>query len=163
MCCDCATSSFKVAHSLNGVGKISVQKCQLTVPGRFESLPQISDFVSNAARDAGLDEDDVFHVQMAVDEACSNVVEHAYGGNCQGDITLTCSLGSGSDFVITIHDTGYPFNPRSVPEPPMGVDLEDLPEGGLGLYFMRKLMDNIRFEFDSNEGNTLTMIKRIPS
>ncbi len=137
-----------------------MQKYQLVVPGRFESLPQIADFVGQAVRQVGFEEDDVFHVQMAVDEACSNVIEHAYGGECSGDITLTCGLEQGSDLVITIRDTGCPFEPESVSEPPLGVDLEDLPEGGLGLYFMRKLMDDISFQFDPKNGNTLTMVKR---
>ncbi len=135
-------------------------KRQLVVPGRFKSLPQIADFIGQVAREAGLDEDNVFHVQMAVDEACSNIVEHAYGAHAQGDITLTCHFEPESDFVVEIHDTGLPFDPNSVPDPPLGVALEDLPEGGLGLYFMRKLMDALHFEFDAQLGNTLTMVKR---
>ena len=62
----------------------------LTVPGRFESLARISEFVTAAAKSAGLAEDDVFHVEMAVDEACSNVIEHAYSQQ-SGNIELTCS------------------------------------------------------------------------
>jgi serine/threonine-protein kinase RsbW len=44
----------------------------------------------------------------------------------------------------------------------MGADLESLPEGGLGLYFMRKLMDQVTFQFDEQNGNVLTMVKRRP-
>lgn len=134
-------------------------KCCLTVPGQFDCLEQIADFVSQATRDAGFSEDDVFHIQMAVDEACSNVIEHAYC-KVQGDIMLTCSAEPDGDLVITIHDHGKLFDPRMVPEPPLGADLDDIPGGGLGLYFMRKLMDDVRFEFDPNHGNTLTMVKR---
>lgn len=140
-----------------------MQKYQLTVPGQFESLPQIADFIGQAARDAGFDEDQTFNIQMAVDEACSNIIEHAYGPTCRGDITLGCCLESGDDFVVTIHDTGQPFDPHSVPDPPLGVCLEDLQEGGLGLYFMRKLMDKIYFEFDRRHGNVLTMVKQRPT
>ncbi len=138
---------------------------RLIVPGRFDSLAQIAEFIGQAAREAGFNEDDVFHVQMAVDEACSNVVEHAYGPDQSGDIALTCCLEkeplSADTFVITIRDTGQPFDPPNVPAPPPATDLEDWPEGGLGMYFMHTLMDIVHFEFDPAGGNTLTMVKTL--
>jgi anti-sigma regulatory factor (Ser/Thr protein kinase) len=135
----------------------------LTVPGRFESLARISEFVTQVARDAGFDEDEVFHVQMAVDEACSNVIEHAYGQGVRGDITLICSDAQAGDLRIDIHDRGKPFDPDTVPSPQIAegaVDLDDMKAGGLGLFFMRKLMDEVTFRFDKQTGNQLTMVKR---
>jgi len=135
---------------------------RLTVPGRFESLAQISDFITRAARDAGLDEDGVFHVQMAVDEACSNVIEHAYAES-QGHIVVECVAEAGGDLRIEIRDQGRPFDPDSVPPPPVtngSVEVDEMKVGGLGLFFMRKLMDEVTFRFDAAMGNHLTMIKR---
>ncbi|HZY43108.1 MAG TPA: ATP-binding protein [Anaerolineae bacterium] len=133
----------------------------LTVPGRFESLARISEFVTAAAQSAGLDADDVFHVEMAVDEACSNVIEHAYEDQ-QGEIDLTCSTVEPGNLQIVILDHGQPFDPTTVPQPtfvdPSQIDV--MQEGGLGLYFMRKLMDDVHFEFVPSQGNKLTMIKR---
>jgi serine/threonine-protein kinase RsbW len=139
-----------------------VDECCLTVPGRFEYLAQIADFIEVTARDAGWSDDDIYRVQMAVDEACSNIIEHAYGSGWQGDIKLSCRVQAEGDLVISIHDAGRPFDPTLVPEPPMGSDWENLPEGGLGLYFMRRLMDQVTFHFDEQNGNTLTMLKRRP-
>jgi serine/threonine-protein kinase RsbW len=137
------------------------QAQHLTVPGRFECLSQIAEFVTQAARDAGLGDDDVFHVEMAVDEACSNVIEHAYA-DVSGDIELTCAAPEVGCLEVVIHDHGQPFDPDHVPQPRAGddVNLEAMQEGGLGLYFMRKLMDDVRFEFQPGHGNTLTMVKR---
>ena len=135
----------------------------LRVPGRFESLAEIADFITRVARDAGFDEDDVFRVQMAVDEACSNVVEHAYGPNRAGDILISCRVDGNGDLRVDIYDQGRPFNPDVVPEPQVGADLLDVDEmkvGGLGLFFMRKLMDEVTFHFDERVGNHLTMVKR---
>ncbi len=133
----------------------------LTVPGRFESLARISEFVTAAAHSAGLDADDVFHVEMAVDEACSNVIEHAYEDR-RGEIELTCSTVEPGNLEIVILDHGRPFDPTSVPQPtfadPSKIDV--MQEGGLGLYFMRKLMDDVHFEFVPSQGNKLTMLKR---
>lgn len=137
------------------------ERC-LTVPGRFESLSEIAEFVTSMVREAGWDEHEIFHVQMAVDEACSNIIEHAYGQDKAGEVTLTCCVETQGDLVIKIHDHGKPFDPASVPEPAIGVELENLPEGGLGLYFMRKLMDEVTFRFDTKHGNELTMVKRRP-
>jgi serine/threonine-protein kinase RsbW len=134
----------------------------LSVPGQFEQLVQIAEFVTQAAREAGLTDDDVFHVEMAVDEACSNIIEHAYADR-SGDIDLICSSSAPGAFEITIHDSGRTFNPDGVAAPPLNVpaDVDDLNEGGLGLYFMRKLMDEVRFEMVAGQGNTLTMTKRL--
>ncbi len=144
---------------MTGIGMEHTQ--QLTVPGRFEYLAQIADFITQAARAAGLNDDDVFHVEMAVDEACSNIMEHAYRHQA-GDIELTCSMSEPGRLDIIIHDHGDSFNPESVPWPVVNdpTDLDNLTEGGLGLYFMRKLMDEVWFEFKPEHGNTLYMSKR---
>lgn len=144
-----------------------VAKRTLTVPGRFDQLARISDFVTRAAREAGFGEDDVFHIQMAVDEACANIVEHSYGPKRSGDIDLTCFGRIDGEFRIEIADKGEPFDPNSVPLPQISKDknetgLDDIQVGGLGLYFMRKLMDEVTFEFDA-DGNRLVMIKRRPA
>ncbi len=137
------------------------QSQQLIVPGRFEHLTEIATFVTQAAREAGLDDDEVFHVEMAVDEACSNIIEHAYASQA-GDIQLACSSPAAGQFEIVIRDSGRPFDPAEVPPPNVDApdDLDNLNEGGLGLYFMRKLMDEVRFEFVPGQGNRLTMTKR---
>jgi serine/threonine-protein kinase RsbW len=136
-----------------------LKRC-LTVPGRFESLAQIAEFVGETVRAADWNDDEVYHVQMAVDEACSNVMEHAYSPGWPGDIDLTCCIQDEGDLIISIRDSGQPFDPSAVPDPPIGADLESLPEGGLGLYFIRRLMDQVTFQFDQENGNVLTMVKR---
>ena len=135
----------------------------MRVPGRFESLAQISNFITQAARDAGFNEDDVFHIQMAVDEACSNVIEHAYGEGASGDIDLSCQATHNGDLRVDIRDNGKPFDPDEIPDPQIGsgrVDLDAMKVGGLGLFFMRKLMDEVTFSFDAATGNHLVMLKR---
>jgi len=82
--------------------------------------------------------------------------------DAQGEIQVSCCIRDQGDLVVSVRDTGRPFDPTVVPEPPIGADLENLSEGGLGLYFMRKLMDEVTFRFDEHEGNVLTMVKRRP-
>jgi serine/threonine-protein kinase RsbW len=130
----------------------------LTVSSDVTNLENIANFVTRAAQQANLDEQDVFAVQLAVDEACTNIIEHAYAGT-SGDIYLTCEVEPGQ-CVITIRDKGQPFDPEAVPLPDLAGNLEDRQVGGLGLYFMRKLMDEVHFSFDPEEGNQVIMIKR---
>lgn len=128
-------------------------------PGRFDSLSKISGFVVDAAGAAGLDADAVYAVEMAVDEACTNIIEHAYGGEGQGDIECTCQINH-NELTVTLRDYGCPFEPSDVPEPDIDAALEDRQEGGLGLYLIQKLMDEVHFEFTADFGNILTMVKR---
>ncbi len=131
----------------------------LVVPGEFEHLSQIADFIDQVGREAGFDDDVIFHVQMAVDEACSNIIEHAYGPDQEGDIALHCLCRDG-EWIVTLKDYGRAFDPSKVPTPSLGTDLEAIQAGGLGLYFMHQLMDEVHFAFDEEKGNELRMVKR---
>lgn len=131
---------------------------KLIVRGRYENIPTITSFVGEAAEAAGLGDSGVFHCQMAVDEACTNVIEHAYGGEDVGDIQITCTVQPGS-CEIEVYDQGKPFVPDEVPQPKTQTSIEDLKPGGIGLHIMRQVMDEIDFAFDDN-GNRLYMVKR---
>src|SRR3972149_3079191 len=127
-------------------------------PGKFESLSKISKFVANAAKKAGLGDKATYAVQLAVDEACSNIIEHSYRGEGIGDIQCTCQV-SDHGLTVILRDRGYPFKPEGVPEPKKNAALKNLPPRGAGLYLMRKLMDKVNFEFTADSGNVLTMVK----
>jgi serine/threonine-protein kinase RsbW len=135
-----------------------VRQTQMTVPGRYDCVAEVCEKCAEVAREAGLDEDAVFHVEMAVDEACTNIIKHAYGGEDKGTIEMSCCVDD-EKLIVTLHDHGQEFDPSAVPPPKVGGDVEEVAVGGLGLYFMRKLMDEVHFEFDPRTGNTLTMVK----
>ena len=132
----------------------------LCVPGRFESLDALREFAGEAAREAGLDKDGVYAVQLAVDEACSNIIEHGYGSEDQGDIECNCVVEP-SCVTVTIQDQGEQFDPTCAPQPDTACALQDRQAGGLGLFLIHKLMDDVRFEF-TGSGNTVTLVKRQP-
>jgi serine/threonine-protein kinase RsbW len=127
--------------------------------GQYTSLEEIADFIAQAAQDAGFDDKGIYAIKLAVDEACSNIIEHGYGGEGHGDICCHYTVLQ-DGLKIIIQDWGNSFNPEEVPEPNFNVDLCDLQPRGAGLYFMKNLMDEIHFEFDTDDGNLLTMIKR---
>ncbi|MEN9935056.1 MAG: hypothetical protein RLZZ387_1635 [Chloroflexota bacterium] len=132
----------------------------LTVPARLESLALISDFIIEATTAAGLDDHAAWQVQLAVDEAATNVIQHGYLPESDGVIDLAWRV-DGPNFVVTLHDFGRRFNPDDVPPPDLDSPLEERQAGGLGIYLMSRLMDSVRYEFDDHRGNLLTMTKHI--
>lgn len=132
----------------------------ITVPAALESLARISDFISDATARAGLDDHAAWQVQLAVDEAATNIIQHGYDAGQPGEIELSWRV-DGVEFAVTLRDRGRRFNPEAVPAPDITSPLEERQAGGLGLYLMNRLMDTVRFEFGEAQGNTLTMTKRI--
>lgn len=131
----------------------------LTVPAHVESLALISEFITEATARAGMDEHTAWQVQLAVDEASTNIIQHGYSER-EGVVELSWRI-DGSDFVVALHDFGRRFNPDDVPPPDITSPLEERQTGGLGIYLMTRLMDSVRYEFDDKRGNLLTMTKRL--
>ncbi len=119
------------------------------------------DCVADWAEAMGFDDKTVYELRLAVDEACANVIHHAYGGMEAGDMEVTCCLNDGA-LTIKVRDWGQAFDPDSVPEPNVDAPLEERSLGGLGLFLMKQVMDGVEFTFDAKLGNELVMIKRAP-
>lgn len=128
-------------------------------PGRFDSLPKIGAFVEQAARAAGLDDKAIYAVELAVDEACSNIIDHAYGGEGIGEVECSVRVSQGQ-LTVVLEDHGRPFDPKNIPAPELKVPIEKLKPRGVGFFLMRKMMDEIHYEYTSDGGNRLTMTKR---
>ncbi len=105
-----------------------------------------------------MDDFAVYAVELSMDEACTNVIEHAYEGKDGGDIECTCDTDE-KNLTIIIHDHGKSFDPASIVPPDLNADLDARPVGGLGIFLMKRLMDEVRFEPMGDAGNILTMIK----
>jgi serine/threonine-protein kinase RsbW len=132
----------------------------ITVPATLDSLAAISEFITDATARTGLDDHAAWQVQLAVDEAATNIIQHGYGEAAAGDIYLEWRL-EGGQLIVTLRDNGRGFNPDDVPAPDITSPLEERQAGGLGLYLMNKLMDSVLFEFGGKAGNVLIMSKRI--
>lgn len=127
-------------------------------PGKYDSLVRIGDFVRKIAEDAGFERFAIYSIEMAVDEACSNIIEHAYGGEEKGNIQCTCSVNE-ENLTITLRDQGKTFDLTKVPSPNLSKNIEDREAHGLGLYFIRQWMDEVTFTSSEGE-NIFVMVKR---
>ncbi|MBM3119749.1 MAG: ATP-binding protein [Chloroflexi bacterium] len=128
----------------------------MRIDAKLENLSVIADFISSSMGQLGIDAG-VFEVQTAADEACTNIIKYAYAEE-GGIINITCEVRD-NNFVVTIKDKGKPFDPSSVLPPDLETDVDKRRIGGLGIYLMRKLMDDVSYSFDAEKGNTLVMRK----
>jgi len=133
---------------------------ELEVKAKLKNLAVIDDFINESMKQLGMNKDETLQVRLAVNEACTNIIQHAYSGESEKPIIILCSM-SGNECVIEIRDWGKPFDPDSVPLPDTESDLFERKEGGVGIFLMRQMMNDVRYVFRSGRYNELRMIKHI--
>ena len=132
---------------------------ELSLGAEPTKLADIRAFVEETGQGLGLDETAIYALQLAVDEACTNIIMHAY--DTQGG-HIKVQIKSVGDWVeVVIRDWGEAFDPELVPSPDVDAPLEERRLGGMGLFLMQQMMDRVDFEFSDRDGNTLTMAKRL--
>ena len=130
---------------------------ELRLPARADELKNIRSAVKTCAEQAGMGETCVQDVVMAVDEACQNVIRHAYGEGRSGDLLLEVDR-DGDTLVFCLKDFAPPVDPTKV----RPRDLDDVRPGGLGTHLIQEVMDSSSFVEDPPGcGNLLRMVKRI--
>jgi serine/threonine-protein kinase RsbW len=127
-------------------------------PASFEHLDEIRGFVGQAAREAGFSDKIVYSIQLAADEAASNIIEHAYAGHPDQSFELRCELND-DRLVMTFLDQGNSFDFSKVETPDVTADLAERKIGGLGIFLMHRLMDAVDYKV-TDSGNFLTLVKR---
>ncbi|HTS16772.1 MAG TPA: ATP-binding protein [Verrucomicrobiae bacterium] len=143
----------------------STNKLCLQTPGHESYLPQIRVIVGDLAHKVGFDEQEVAKIEMAVDEACSNVVKHAYSPDkewcwqhCDPEIRLDIRT-DGRRLVIEINDHGQRFDFASYRPADIEHRLREMKHNGYGIFIMRNFMDEVQYNFSEQTGNTLRMVK----
>ncbi len=132
----------------------------LQVPSSTENLAMIRDFVTNIAEQAGLTPGEVAQIELAVDEACANVMEHAYGRDITKEVSVRATL-DGDAVEINVIDTGQGFDPATVKQLELDKLISNRKSGGLGMRLMKKFMDEVHYEMIPGKKNELRMIKRL--
>lgn len=127
-------------------------------PARHDQLIAISAFVMDAVKESPFDSRQRYAIDLAVDEACSNVIDHAYAGDKQGEIRISLDLTE-IGLRIIIQDDGVPFDPDCVAEPDLTSPLETRCERGLGIYLIHEVMDEASWDFSTPGVNQLTLVK----
>jgi serine/threonine-protein kinase RsbW len=131
---------------------------ELVVKSTTENLSSIRNFVKDTTSLAGLSADIASKVILAVDEACTNIIKHAYKYSPNG--TITIKLNSDLKKVsIKIIDDGGHFNPNAVPDPDLPKLQKEKKSGGLGMFLMKKLMDEVKYKNLPDNRNQVLLVK----
>ena len=136
------------------------RKFTLHVPSSTENLALIREFVASVGMQAGLTEDEVAKIELAVDEGCANVIEHAYGHDLTKEVVVRAIVDE-DKLWIKVVDTGRGFDPSKVPDEDLQHLVEQRKSGGLGMRLMKTLMDEVYYEIVPGEKNELNMMKRL--
>ncbi|HYR53196.1 MAG TPA: SpoIIE family protein phosphatase [Candidatus Dormibacteraeota bacterium] len=134
------------------------RRFQLRVPAEDRHLAEIRDFIQEVGEKIQIPGKILANTKLAVDEACTNVVKHGYKGRT-GYLEVVVT-GNQKEFSIEIQDQGESFDLRNVKSPDLKMYVETRKRGGLGVFLMNQLMDEVRYR-GSPEGNVLSMSKRL--
>ena len=134
-------------------------KFSFTVSAEIANIPLITDSIADYLTSAGVITDIIPDIELAVDEAVTNIVLHGYKKG-PGTIAITCTI-TGTAVQIAIRDSAPAFNPLTIPPPDISADLADRVAGGMGIFLIRKVMDGVEYEYTEGQ-NVLTMEKKVP-
>jgi serine/threonine-protein kinase RsbW len=141
---------------------MALPRNQIRIHARLEDIRTAIQFVREAGQRAGLDDRALHHCQLAVDEACTNIIEHNYEPD-QGDLRINIRCGQDAQvFWIEVVDSGRAFDPLQQAAPDPTINLAERQHGGWGVFFIRKIMDDVVYERRSGH-NHLRMSKRLPN
>ncbi|WP_025026351.1 anti-sigma B factor RsbW [Caldalkalibacillus mannanilyticus] len=135
---------------------------ELKIPARAEYVGVVRLLISGVANRQGFSYDDIEDMKIAVAEACTNAITHAYKGH-EGQIIVGCTVYS-DRIEIMVVDHGESFNLEQIEGKKRPIDhhapIEDLTEGGLGLFLIDTLMDKVEICNDSGIVIIMTKYKR---
>jgi len=135
------------------------QRFQITRAAELESLPVFRAFITDCCAQANVSGDPVLALKLAVDEACTNIIQHGYQGMDPGSIILSFRIAA-DQIQVQITDFGHVFEPVEVDQPDAQAALDQGKLGGFGWYLIQQSMDSVAYQA-TEEGNMLTFTKRL--
>ncbi len=142
--------------------KTQVSHSSKRILSRTDYLFEVREFVGEAARAFGFSEEDTANIVLAVDEACTNIIKHAYQYATDKEIEVSI-FPQDRSFEIRIYDSGKSFDPSTIRQPDLKEHIGHRKRGGLGVYMMKKLMDKVEYNFHKGKRNEVRLIKYLSS
>jgi serine/threonine-protein kinase RsbW len=118
---------------------------------RLENLNEFLSFIGSCAEKKGFNKDSLNRIHLVMEEALVNVMQHAYAEPA-GQAEVRCLESDGPALIIEIRDQGLSFDPLQLPQPDLKADIAERKIGGMGVFFIRKMTDQVRYhrEDDTN-------------
>lgn len=131
-------------------------KKHMKIDGHLDQIERVGRFIQEAAQEAGFDEMESYACELAVSEACENIILHGYGDDSTGEIEVSVQTEP-DNITIELWDDAPPFDPANSPIK-LDPSMDDPPIGGLGLVIMHKVMDEM--EYHRREGRNQLRMRR---
>ena len=135
--------------------EINQEMIEVSIPHRAEYVSLIRLTVASVANSMGFDIEDIEDIKVALSEACSNAIMH--GGCNVNDNFLVQFLLEKAKLTISVSDFGKGYDEARIKEP----KIDELNEGGLGIFIIKSLMDDVHIDTGSNQGTSIRMIKNL--
>lgn len=132
---------------------------QKKMPAMLDSLYEIMDSVSGCAEKQNIRPERIDDIKLSLEEILVNIFNYAYPKDRTGDVEIACSLSDQGDFIVEIKDCGTPFDVLNAAEPDINAPIEDRRIGGLGIFFVKQFIDDVRYSREEN-CNVLTLAIR---
>jgi serine/threonine-protein kinase RsbW len=132
---------------------------QLRLKTQLAELARLAGETSRLGAVYHLQDEVIAHLNLVLEEVVSNIIRHGYRGREDGEVSLAIRI-SPEAIAVTVEDQGMPFNPLGLPDPDLTVPLEEREVGGLGVYLVRKLTDELDYRSEGGR-NILRMVMRI--
>ena len=146
-------------HYLNDNAQINNMARHLILHNDIQQIPQLAEFVETIAEEKNLDQATAMSLNLALEEAVTNVIVYAYPDGIDGLVDIEAYIREDHlEFIIS--DSGKPFDPTAAPQADVTLGVEDRKIGGLGIYLVRNIMDTVSYRYENGK-NILTMIKKI--
>lgn len=131
---------------------------RITRAAYLASLNDFREFIKeHCANMPGMNTEKLYDVQLAVDEACTNIISHGYAGLDPGSIILDLEVAY-DKLIVSLTDFGHSFEPSSAPIPDVEAPIEEREQGGFGLFFIQQSMDEMDYQA-TEDGNKMILIK----
>jgi serine/threonine-protein kinase RsbW len=133
------------------------QSFELTIGSDVDEIPKVSALVGDVMQINGFGSEETLDTQLAVEEAVTNVIVHGYK-KLGGEITVSGRIGA-DQIEVQITDAAPRFDPLAVTEPELEAGIDDRDVGGLGVFLIRQVIDEISYRYENGK-NILVFIKR---
>ena len=155
---DCGAGMDGSTRSTGGTGEEEKSVNEMTLQATLDNLPEVTAFIDSQLEELDCPMKAQFQIDVAIDELFTNIATYAYGDST-GNVTVRLDTQEDPRAVlITFIDNGVPYNPLEQEEPDITLAAEDRPIGGLGIFVVKKTMDDMSYDY--KDGQNILRIKK---
>ena len=157
--CDASDDLTMLIVRFTNASPFSRSERHLVLQNEISQIPKLAAFIDEIAKEAKMDQARAMSLNLAMEEAVSNIILYAYPEGSEGQVEVKAVIKEDRlDFTLT--DSGVPFDPTLAHMPDLTLDASERPIGGLGIYLVRSIMDSVAYERLDGK-NVLSMTKKL--